>query len=114
MKTQPMIMEKFQIQFKKKYFEIDKICQEFNVPIAAASLQFCYANDLISTMIETDAWIIVAPEYNGSVPPTLNNAIAWMSMDWQNFRTMCTGKPVGLATHSGGGGAHVILSLIHI
>ena len=61
-------------------------------------------SDLISTMIESDAWIIVAPEYNGSVPPTLNNAIAWMSMDWQNFRTMCTGKPVGLATHSGGGG----------
>ncbi len=68
-------------------------------------------SDLISTMIETDAWIIVAPEYNGSVPPTLNNAIAWMSMDWQNFRTMCTGKPVGLATHSGGGGAHVIMAM---
>jgi D-threo-aldose 1-dehydrogenase len=36
---------------KKKYFEIDKICQEFNIPIAAAALQFCNANDLISTMI---------------------------------------------------------------
>ena len=68
-------------------------------------------SDLISTMIETDAWIIVAPEYNGSVPPTLNYAIAWMSMDWQNFRTMCTGKPAGLATHSGGGGAHGIMAM---
>ena len=38
-------------KIQKKYSEIDKICQEFNVPIAAASLQFCYANDLISTMI---------------------------------------------------------------
>ena len=36
---------------KKIYFEIDKICQEFNIPIAAAALQFCNANDLISTMI---------------------------------------------------------------
>ena len=35
----------------KKYFEIDKICKEFNVPIGAAALQFCNANKLISTMI---------------------------------------------------------------
>jgi len=67
----------------------------------------------ISTLTEADAWVIVAPEYNGSVPPTLNNAIAWMStaMDWQDFRSLCTGKPVGLATHSGGGGAHVIMAM---
>ena len=66
---------------------------------------------LVASMTEADAWIVTAPEYNGSLPPTLNNAIAWMSMDWQNFRTMCTGKPVGLATHSGGGGAHVIMAM---
>ncbi|MEE2748287.1 MAG: NAD(P)H-dependent oxidoreductase [Candidatus Thermoplasmatota archaeon] len=68
-------------------------------------------SDLISDMISADAWVVVAPEYNGSMPPTLNNAVAWMSMDWKNFRTMCTGKPVGLATHSGGGGAHVIMAM---
>ncbi len=66
---------------------------------------------LITKMINADAWIVVAPEYNGSMPPTLNNAIAWMSTDWQQFRTMCTGKPVGLGTHSGGGGAHVIMAM---
>ena len=62
-------------------------------------------------MMDSDSWVIIAPEYNGSYPPTLNNAIAWMSRDWQNFRSMCTGKPVGLATHSGGGGAHVIMAM---
>jgi len=30
---------------------VKKISKEFNVPIAAAALQFCNANDLISTMI---------------------------------------------------------------
>ena len=70
-------------------------------------------SDFVNSMSEADAWVIVAPEYNGSVPPTLNNAIAWMStaMDWQDFRSLCTGKPVGLATHSGGGGAHVIMAM---
>ncbi|HIE63007.1 MAG: NADPH-dependent oxidoreductase [Methanobacteriota archaeon] len=68
-------------------------------------------SDLIDRMIRADAWIIVAPEYNGSMPPTLNNAMAWISRDWENFRKMCTGKPVGLATHSGGGGEHVIMAM---
>jgi len=43
--------DKIPDKIKSKYFEIDKICKEFNVPIAAAALQFCNANDLISTMI---------------------------------------------------------------
>ena len=70
-------------------------------------------SELVSTMDSADAWIVIAPEYNGSMPPTLNNVIAWMStsMDWQSFRSLCTGKPVGLATHSGGGGAHVIMAM---
>ena len=68
---------------------------------------------LVSSMSQADAWVVIAPEYNGSIPPTLNNALAWLStsMDWQSFRAMCTGKPVGLATHSGGGGAHVIMAM---
>ena len=36
---------------QKKYFEIDKICHEFNISISAAALQFCNANNLISSMI---------------------------------------------------------------
>ena len=70
-------------------------------------------SELVSDMTQSDAWVVIAPEYNGSIPPTLNNALAWMStsMDWQSFRALCTGKPVGLATHSGGGGAHVIMAM---
>ena len=70
-------------------------------------------SELVSAMDMADAWVVIAPEYNGSMPPTLNNVIAWMStsIDWQSFRSLCTGKPVGLATHSGGGGAHVIMAM---
>ncbi|HJM87746.1 MAG TPA: NAD(P)H-dependent oxidoreductase [Candidatus Thalassarchaeaceae archaeon] len=83
----------------------------FTIARSKDSEQVPDLSDLISTMMKADAWVVLAPEYNGVMPPTLNNAIAWMSMDWQNFRTMCTGKPVGLATHSGGGGAHVIMAM---
>ena len=83
----------------------------FTIARSSDSKQSPDVSDLTQQMIDADAWIVVAPEYNGSFPPTLNNAIAWLSRDWQNFRTMCTGKPVGLATHSGGGGAHVIMAM---
>ena len=83
----------------------------FTIARSSDSSQAADVSELTQQMIDADAWIVVAPEYNGSMPPTLNNAIAWLSRDWQNFRTMCTGKPVGLATHSGGGGAHVIMAM---
>ena len=86
----------------------------FTVARSSDPEQAVDGSDRTLQMINADAWIVVAPEYNGSMPPTLNNAIAWLSRDWQNFRKMCTGKPVGLATHSGGGGAHVIMAMRHM
>ena len=35
----------------KKYFAIDKICKEFDIPIGAAALQFSNAHSVVSTMI---------------------------------------------------------------
>ena len=57
------------------------------------------------------AIVIVAPEYNGSLPPVLNNAIAWLSVATDDFRELFTLKPVGLATHSGGGGQKVLVAM---
>jgi len=51
-----------------------------------------------------DSLIVVSPEYNGSMPPVLNNAIAWVSRVGDNFRAIFNQKFVALATHSGGGG----------
>jgi NAD(P)H-dependent FMN reductase len=52
-----------------------------------------------------------APEYNGSIPPVLTNAIAWLSVGPDDFRELFNAKPVGLATHSGGGGNKVTLAM---
>jgi len=59
----------------------------------------------LATRLQTfDAFIVVSPEYNGSMPPVLNNAIAWVSRVGDDFRAIFNQKFVALATYSGGGG----------
>jgi chromate reductase len=55
--------------------------------------------------------VICAPEYNGSIPPVVSNAIAWLSVSTDDFRALFNGRPVALATHSGGGGQKVTLAM---
>ncbi|MDM7953980.1 MAG: NAD(P)H-dependent oxidoreductase [Cyanobium sp. CZS 25K] len=56
-------------------------------------------------------WVICAPEYNGSLPPVLTSAIAWLSVQGEGFRSLFNGRPVAIATHSGGPGVEVLAVL---
>ena len=56
-------------------------------------------------------WIICAPEYNGSIPPLLTNLIAWLSVQGDDFRSLFNGRPIAMASFSGGGGMELLLSL---
>jgi NAD(P)H-dependent FMN reductase len=56
-------------------------------------------------------WVICAPEYNGSIPPLLTNAIAWLSVQGDDFRQLFNGRPIVIATHSGGGGFTILTAL---
>jgi chromate reductase, NAD(P)H dehydrogenase (quinone) len=58
-------------------------------------------------------WVICAPEYNGSIPPVLTSAIAWLSAQDDDFRALFNGRPVVIATHSGGGG-HAVLTALRL
>ena len=63
-------------------------------------------------MSEAKGFVLVAPEYNGSLPPLLNNAIAWVSRcGVDNWRGSFAQKFTALATHSGGGGAKVLAAM---
>jgi NAD(P)H-dependent FMN reductase len=62
------------------------------------------ARELAEKIIALKAFIVVAPEYNGVMPPVLNNAMAWTSRATDYWRDAFNEKIVGLATHSGGGG----------
>ena len=77
--------------------------QEKGTPAALASLQ--------QKLMDTPRWVICAPEYNGSIPPVLTSAIAWLSVQGSDFRALFNGRPVVIATHSGGGGTTVMTAL---
>ena len=77
--------------------------QEQGTPAALAALQ--------QKLMETPSWVICAPEYNGSIPPVLTSAIAWLSVQGSDFRALFNGRPVVIATHSGGGGTTVMTAL---
>ena len=68
-------------------------------------------SSLVNRLDDAQSWFVFAPEYNGSMPPVLNNAIAWLSRNETDFRRLFRDRIIGLATRSGGGGHHVILAM---
>jgi chromate reductase len=58
-------------------------------------------------------WVICAPEYNGSIPPVLTSAFAWLSVLGDDFRALFNGRPIAMASHSGSGG-HEVLAVLRI
>lgn len=67
--------------------------------------------DLQAQLNAAPRWVICAPEYNGSIPPVLTSAIAWLSVQGDDFRALFNGRPVAIATYSGGGGHSVMAAL---
>jgi chromate reductase len=69
------------------------------------------AYDLSTSIRNSSAVIFLAPEYNGLIPPSLNNAIAWVSRTGDNWREAFNSKVCAIGTHSGGGGVHVLIAM---
>ena len=70
----------------------------------------CYYKKLFNSL-NADKFIFCAPEYNGSSPPILINAIAWISVKTSNWRGAFNGKSALICTHSGGAGNNLINAL---
>jgi NAD(P)H-dependent FMN reductase len=66
---------------------------------------------LSATLEAAPRWVICTPEYNGSIPPVLTSAIAWLSVQGEGFRSLFNGRPIAIATHSGGPGVQVMAVL---
>ena len=66
----------------------------------------------INLLMESHShWVICAPEYNGSIPPILTNAIAWLSVQGKDFRSLFNERPIAIASFSGGGCMELLLSM---
>jgi len=66
----------------------------------------------------SQGFVVVAPEYNGGIPPVFTNTMAWLSVANESWRDGFNGKLAGIATFSGGGGGLLVsalrLQLAHI
>jgi chromate reductase len=79
--------------------------QAAGTPEALAALQ--------ARLAAVPRWVICTPEYNGSIPPVLTSAIAWLSVQGNDFRALFNDRPVAIATHSGSGG-HAVLTALRL
>ncbi|MGE3610156.1 MAG: NADPH-dependent FMN reductase [Bacteriovoracaceae bacterium] len=62
----------------------------------------------IKEKLIADGYVFIAPEYNGSTPPSLSNFFAWVSRSTKNWRETFNSKAAAIATHSAGGGLSVL------
>ncbi len=83
----------------------------YNFPIFNATLKTqehpsVSALDFANRIDSADGIIIVTPEYNGSYPASLKNAIDLLYVEWEH-------KPIGIATVSSGpfGGSQAMVAL---
>ena len=65
----------------------------------------------IANALLSEGFVFVAPEYNGSTPPTFSNFLAWVSRATKDWRISFNYKPALIATHSGGGGVHALINM---
>ena len=66
---------------------------------------------LVEAFSQASGFFFAAPEYNGLLPPTLVNAITWLSVESDDFRSMFNNKPAVIATHSGGPGQKALIAM---
>jgi NAD(P)H-dependent FMN reductase len=85
--------------------------ENYNLPLYTENAFDKYIKSHQSTIekltkyfINNQGIIICSPEYNGSTPPIVNNAIAWISTTTKYWRDAFNDKIALIATSSGGPG----------
>ena len=66
---------------------------------------------IVEAFTQATGFFFAAPEYNGLIPPSLVNAITWLSIESDDFRAMFNNKPAVIATHSGGPGQKALMAM---
>jgi len=114
----------------KLALEIEKILIDLNTSVKVISLEdfnlplyteASYDNNklkyletvesLTANFINSNAIIICAPEYNGTIPPIVTNSICWISVSTDYWRDAFKNKIAFVATSSGGPGKKFIIAM---
>ena len=86
--------------------------EDLNIPLFTPAVQQSgipqEAGMLTEKLLHSDALILVSPEYNGSIPPVVTNAIAWMSVGSSDFRAAFNGRFAVVGSSSAGTGFKVL------
>ncbi|WP_345991741.1 NAD(P)H-dependent oxidoreductase [Sulfurimonas sp. HSL-1716] len=82
---------------------------DMDVEINEGIPQKVYA--LMEKMKEVDSYIVVAPTYNGSIPPVLSNAVAWISRADADFRVLFNERIILMCSHSNSDCSGVFLAM---
>ena len=89
--------------------------EDYDLPLYGSRIQAKGIPDSVLELRESlksaDSMVFLSPEYNGSTAPSLVNAIAWLSVSTRDWREVFNEKPCIIGTHSGGGGAHVLMAM---
>lgn len=89
-------------------FDLEAIELPLYSPTAEKKAIPAKAHEFAKALIESQGVILVAPEYNGSIPPNITNMVAWVSRTGDDWRAAFNNKFALVATHSGGGGQKVV------
>ena len=87
--------------------------EDFEMPLYVPKTKIIKTDivELLSEIfIQSKGFIFCAPEYNGGSPPILTNAITWLSLITDNWRSTFENKKAIIATHSGGAGFKFLTS----
>ena len=96
------------INTEKCFVEIVNL-ETFNLPLFIPTKfdhdKKAHISDIIkltNLMVDSDGFILCAPEYNGNIPPVVSNAIAWISTSTDYWKDAFKGKCFFIASSSGG------------
>ena len=110
------LAQELEVLLKTKEVDYNLIrLDDFSIPLYDPQKEETISSEDISKLDElfqsANGFIFCAPEYNGSIPPILTNAIAWISVKTSNWRGAFNGKSALICTHSGGVGNNFKSSL---
>ena len=86
--------------------------EDYNLPLYTPSAKLdADVGRIKDALIESDGYIVCAPEYNGSIPPIVTNAIAWISVSTDGWRDAFNNKFALIASSSGGPGGKYLIAM---